>query len=494
MQIASWNVAGWWPTVEKIKKYMGLSIEDFLNKHNADIFCIQEAKISQRKLENFGRSISLLNGYESFWGFNTDSETNGFQGVTTYARKGLTIRACNEPFIEEYKQLNRFGRCILTEHSSFILFNIYAPLRNEDMRVNFFNGLWSSINHWRTKTGKEVILCGDMNLTLHKLDRHYSNRLLRLEDLQKSKTVYSCKEVKNICIFWSRLKKILLNGENLLVSRVKTSSGRTKYRLKIKWNGKSKAVGRLQFTREEAMTQYDYMFKNAEDIDVAMVHDIRHLLSLLEGLNFPDFFWKGLSDDLGKMLTNPHIFNIMKDGMMKNNMKEPLREKFPQMDFRFTCWNQSENKRFSNIGSRIDYFILSEDLVVNILKSKTDWHMSCPCGSCKRFSHNEGLCCATSGGNYKEASVEGGGLRNENKKVLFKQFRAKGHGFIYTPPDFSDHIGISLLLDKSSLLLLYYFLEMEDEKCVLDNSCKITKKTQPVKAQKTISSFFKARN
>ncbi|CAD7975338.1 unnamed protein product [Amoebophrya sp. A25] len=48
MQILSWNVAGWIPTYQAIVAHYG-SLERYLELHEADVLCIQEAKVSEIK-------------------------------------------------------------------------------------------------------------------------------------------------------------------------------------------------------------------------------------------------------------------------------------------------------------------------------------------------------------------------------------------------------------------------------------------------------------
>ena len=48
----------------------------------------------------------------------------GFNGVTTYARKGLTLAADPAPLGDP--ALDGEGRCLLTDHGGFVVLNVYA--------------------------------------------------------------------------------------------------------------------------------------------------------------------------------------------------------------------------------------------------------------------------------------------------------------------------------------------------------------------------------
>jgi hypothetical protein len=66
------------------------------------------------------------------------------------------------------------------------------------------------------------------------------------------------------------------------------------------------------------------------------------------------------------------------------------------------------------------------------------------------------------------------------REALDTQFGPAHTGIVYTPPSFSDHIGVSLLLDDVML----------PRDLVLNESDAATRKAQPHKLQKSIVSFF----
>ncbi len=80
-------------------------------------------------------------------------------------------------------------------------------------------------------------------------------------------------------------------------------------------------------------------------------------------------------------------------------------------------------------------------------------------------------------------------LENQSSQTaLDSQFDGLPHeGIIYTPP-YSDHVDISLLLDENWDQLYC------SKTLVLDGKCSTTKKTQPHKAQMSLSSFFFEQN
>ena len=129
MLIVSWNVAGWEPTLRYIKLHYK-TLEAFLDRHSIDILCLQEVKVPRAKLASDPAAVGAHTpGWESFWSWNSTAK-RGFNGVTTFVRKGLIVRATGQPLNE--KTLDGEGRAVLTDHGSFVVFNVYAHAAYDD--------------------------------------------------------------------------------------------------------------------------------------------------------------------------------------------------------------------------------------------------------------------------------------------------------------------------------------------------------------------------
>ena len=74
-------------------------------------------------------------------------------------------------------------------------------------------------------------------------------------------------------------------------------------------------------------------------------------------------------------------------------------------------------------------------------------------------------------GEYWPVSFEGEGIASVSWSVLDTQFGLPHTGIIYTPPSFSDHTGVSMVLESS-----------QEE--MMPETDKETKRTQPRKAQR----------
>ena len=55
-KILSYNCAAWSTTVERIKKHHG-TLQTWLERHDVDILCLQETKVSKEDLEHFFQSL-----------------------------------------------------------------------------------------------------------------------------------------------------------------------------------------------------------------------------------------------------------------------------------------------------------------------------------------------------------------------------------------------------------------------------------------------------
>jgi len=112
LHIVSWNVRNWKAAILKITNDFG-GLENWLKLLKIDILCIQEVKI--RKDDINITHGATLNDYESFWcclkpPSSTEKKEkqdhrhqhhNGFNGVTTFVRKGLVLRADSRALDDE---------------------------------------------------------------------------------------------------------------------------------------------------------------------------------------------------------------------------------------------------------------------------------------------------------------------------------------------------------------------------------------------------------
>jgi exodeoxyribonuclease III len=197
MLIISWNVAGLAPLTKRIHESYNpasakgnkrarpsVALHEFMNRHGADIFCLQEHKIplSQLSSRSEPHGCSDVEGYESFWSCCVDTGRQGFNGVVTYARKGMVLSADSSPLGS--KDLDEQGRCVMTDHGSFVLFNVYVPASGGtsiEAKMEFLIALRNAMKEQRKR--KPVMLVGDLNIKYSALDRPWKDRVVHVDNV-----------------------------------------------------------------------------------------------------------------------------------------------------------------------------------------------------------------------------------------------------------------------------------------------------------------------
>jgi len=187
LHLMSWNVAGWKTTSEHIRRFKG-GLAAFLERHHVDVLCIQEVKLSAKVLAADALKLGAdIPGFESFWACNEGqgAQRQGLNGVATFVRQGLVVRADSQPLNDS--ELDSEGRCLMTDHGTFVVFNVYVPNSAGGMRLpfkmRFLSALRAAMASAR-KAGKAVILAGDLNMKARAVDSHWMMRPLEVPRLR----------------------------------------------------------------------------------------------------------------------------------------------------------------------------------------------------------------------------------------------------------------------------------------------------------------------
>ena len=163
MLIVSWNIAGLSTTVNRIhdsyrnaasKKKPSLVLAEYLKRHGADVFCVQEHKnpLSQLSTRSEPLGCSHVEGYESFWSCCVDTKKRGLNGAVTYVKKGMVVSANSKPLGSP--DLDEQGRCVMTDHGRFVIFNVYVPAGGGQplsYKMKFLNALRRAMSEQRKK-------------------------------------------------------------------------------------------------------------------------------------------------------------------------------------------------------------------------------------------------------------------------------------------------------------------------------------------------------
>ncbi|KAF8701008.1 hypothetical protein HU200_033900 [Digitaria exilis] len=207
VKIVTYNVNGLRPRVAQHG-----SLRRLLDALDADIICFQETKLSRQDLS---ADVIMAEGYEAFVSCNRSTKGRGaYSGVATFCRvtsafssqevalpvaaeegfTGLQDYSKNSEIIgdfiiatpveeglgeitrEDLLRVDNEGRCIITDHGHFVLFNIYGPAveENDKERVRFKLLFYKILQkRWEhlLALGKRVFVVGDLNIAPSSIDR-----------------------------------------------------------------------------------------------------------------------------------------------------------------------------------------------------------------------------------------------------------------------------------------------------------------------------------
>lgn len=153
MKLISWNVNG-------LRACMQKGFEDYFKEIDADIFCIQESKLSDGQ-------ISLdLPGYYQYWNY---AEKKGYSGTAIFTK--------SEPLSVFYgigiPEHDREGRVITLEYPDFYMVTCYTPNSQRELARIDYRMTWEdAFQHYCLALDKKkpVILCGDLNVAHEEID------------------------------------------------------------------------------------------------------------------------------------------------------------------------------------------------------------------------------------------------------------------------------------------------------------------------------------
>jgi exodeoxyribonuclease-3 len=166
MRIYSWNVNGIRAVWNK------KAFQDFIQKHDPDIICLQETKAHRDQSE------VELPQYQEFW---NSAEKKGYSGTAIFTKQkpikvvnGFTP-AINERFLgDKYGNPANEGRVITAEFDEFFLVSVYTPNSKGDLsRLGLRHDLWdiAFLDYClELQKSKPVIFCGDLNVAHQEID------------------------------------------------------------------------------------------------------------------------------------------------------------------------------------------------------------------------------------------------------------------------------------------------------------------------------------
>ena len=153
MKLVSWNVNG-------LRACIGKGFLDIFEQMDADIFCLQETKLSQGQLE------LELPGYYQYWNY---AEKKGYSGTACFSKKKPLSVSYGIGIPEHDKE----GRVITAEYEEFYFVTVYTPnSQNELARLPYRMQWEDHILHYvkQLEKKKPVIYAGDLNVAHKEID------------------------------------------------------------------------------------------------------------------------------------------------------------------------------------------------------------------------------------------------------------------------------------------------------------------------------------
>ena len=157
MKLISWNVNGLRAVITK-------GFQDFFDKIDADIFCLQETKIQEEQIDDNIKNI--FKDYYSYW---NSAEKKGYSGTAIFSKqKPISVKYGIG--IEEH---DKEGRVITLEFEKFYMVNCYTPNSKRELERLDYRMIWEDEFRkylLKLNENKPVIICGDLNVAHKEID------------------------------------------------------------------------------------------------------------------------------------------------------------------------------------------------------------------------------------------------------------------------------------------------------------------------------------
>ena len=148
MKLISWNVNG-------LRAVLGKGFLDYFKEQDADVFCLQEIKLSEGQL-----SLDL-SGYHCYYNY---AQKKGYSGTAVFSKI--------EPLSVTFGSDNE-GRVCTLEFEDFYVVDVYTPNSQEELARLDFRLQWDADFREYVKEldkKKTVLICGDMNVAHKEID------------------------------------------------------------------------------------------------------------------------------------------------------------------------------------------------------------------------------------------------------------------------------------------------------------------------------------
>jgi len=156
VKIATWNVNG--------IRARAAQFCDWVAQEKPDVICLQELKAEPAQVPEACRLVD----YHAFW-----HGMRAYSGVSLHIRKGLVPA---EPSFS-HPDFDMESRIVQAALGNLVLASVYVPNGNKNYpaKVDFMKRLAAWARGVR-EAGRELVLCGDINITRTEMDVHPRER------------------------------------------------------------------------------------------------------------------------------------------------------------------------------------------------------------------------------------------------------------------------------------------------------------------------------
>jgi exodeoxyribonuclease III len=157
MRVTTLNLNG-------IRSASAKGVQDWFTQLNADVICVQELKAQEADLDDPMRHLGGMKGHFHF------AQKKGYSGVAVYTSKKVTKAVIGFGS----KEFDAEGRYVELDLGKVTVISLYlpsgsaGPLRQE-AKFRFLAAFYPHLKKLK-KSGREIILCGDLNIAHHEID------------------------------------------------------------------------------------------------------------------------------------------------------------------------------------------------------------------------------------------------------------------------------------------------------------------------------------
>ena len=153
MKLISWNVNG-------IRACISKGFNEFFNKIDADILCVQETKLQEEQAENIN-----FDGYNRY--INC-AVKKGYSGTMVFSK----VKPINVTYGLGIQEHDQEGRVITLEFDKFYFVCCYTPNSKRELERLDYRMTWEDEMRKYLKnleTSKPVVYCGDLNVAYEEI-------------------------------------------------------------------------------------------------------------------------------------------------------------------------------------------------------------------------------------------------------------------------------------------------------------------------------------